>query len=92
MESSTTVRRTFLFTDIESSTHLWDQFPDAMLPALERHDAMLADAIVEAGGSVIRHTGDGFVAVFPNAGAALEAALVGQIGRASCRERVYVLV
>ena len=33
---------TFLFTDIEGSTRLWEQHPDAMRPALARHDALLA--------------------------------------------------
>lgn len=78
MASSTTVRRTFLFTDIESSTHLWDQYPQAMPSALERHDDLMRDAIARAGGNVTSHTGDGFIAVFPSAGAALEAALAGQ--------------
>ena len=40
-----TSRRTFLFTDIESSTRLWDQYPDAMLAALDQHDQLLIDAI-----------------------------------------------
>ena len=29
---------TFLFTDIEGSTRLWQEQPDAMRPALARHD------------------------------------------------------
>jgi len=32
---------TFLFTDLEGSTRLWEQFPDGMKGALERHDAIL---------------------------------------------------
>jgi class 3 adenylate cyclase len=36
---------TFLFTDIEGSTHLWDIAPDAMRQALALHDE-----IVRAGG------------------------------------------
>ena len=32
---------TFLFTDIEGSTQLWEQHPQAMPAALERHDAIL---------------------------------------------------
>jgi Predicted ATPase len=78
MPSSATVRRTFLFTDIESSTRLWDQFPDAMLSALEQHDRLLREAITRAGGHVTLHTGDGFVAAFSSAGAAVEAALAAQ--------------
>jgi class 3 adenylate cyclase len=36
---------TFLFTDIEGSTRLWEQHPEAMLPALARHDALLRTGI-----------------------------------------------
>ena len=35
---------TFLFTDIEGSTRLWEQHPDAMRPALARHDDLLRQA------------------------------------------------
>ncbi len=38
---------TFLFTDIEGSTRLWEEHPDAMRRALAVHDALLRDAIVE---------------------------------------------
>ena len=31
---------TFLFTDLEGSTRLWEQFPDGMKDALKRHDAI----------------------------------------------------
>ena len=33
--------RTFLFTDIEGSTRLWEKFPYAMLVALARLDVLL---------------------------------------------------
>ena len=36
---------TFLFTDIEGSTRLWQQEPEAMRPALARHDEILRAAI-----------------------------------------------
>ena len=36
---------TFLFTDIEGSTRLWEEHPDAMRGALARHDAS-CDAVV----------------------------------------------
>ena len=32
---------TFLFTDIEGSTRLWERVPQAMEGALARHDAIL---------------------------------------------------
>jgi len=36
---------TFLFTDLEGSTRLWEQHPDAMRDALARHDAPLLGAL-----------------------------------------------
>ena len=36
---------TFLFTDLEVSTRLWEAEPEAMQPALARHDAILRDAV-----------------------------------------------
>src|SRR5207244_1701061 len=41
---------TFLFTDIEGSTRLWEQYPEAMQTALARHDALLAPGIRQHGG------------------------------------------
>lgn len=45
---------TFLFTDLEGSTRLWEQFPDAMKGALKRHDTILRAAIEAAGGHVVK--------------------------------------
>jgi predicted ATPase/class 3 adenylate cyclase len=55
---------TFLFTDVEGSTRLWEQNPDAMRSALARHDVILRSAIARSAGEVIKTTGDGFMAVF----------------------------
>jgi predicted ATPase/class 3 adenylate cyclase len=71
---------TFLFTDIEGSTRLWEEFPDAMRPALARHDAVLQDAVVAHRGFVVKTTGDGIHAVFGTAHDALEAAVAAQLG------------
>ena len=67
---------TFLLTDIEGSTRLWETAPDAMEAALERHNHLLAEVIEEHGGVVVtsRGEGDSFFAVFPSAVAAVEAA------------------
>lgn len=54
----------FLFTDIESSTRLWEEHPDEMPDALTRHDELLAACVEDAGGTVVKTTGDGLVAVF----------------------------
>ncbi len=68
----------FLFTDIEGSTRLWEQFPDGMKEALERHDAILRTAIEHSGGHVVKTTGDGMMAVFERATDAAAASLVAQ--------------
>jgi predicted ATPase/class 3 adenylate cyclase len=73
---------TFLFTDIESSTHLWERFPTAMPAALERHDSLLRERIGAHGGRVFKAMGDAFYAVFTDTAAALAAALGIQHGLA----------
>jgi class 3 adenylate cyclase len=70
---------TFLFTDLEGSTRLWEEHPDAMKPAMARYDAILREAIEEHGGHVVKTTGDGFHAVFAVAPDALAAAIDGQL-------------
>src|SRR5215218_6507373 len=55
---------TFLFTDIEGSTRLWDRYPDNMPEALERHDRILSKNISEHAGVVFRTVGDAFCAAF----------------------------
>jgi serine phosphatase RsbU (regulator of sigma subunit)/class 3 adenylate cyclase len=66
---------TFLFTDIEGSTQLWERHPDAMRLALARHDALLRQAIETRGGQIFAAFGDGFGAAFVTAPAALAAAV-----------------
>jgi predicted ATPase/class 3 adenylate cyclase len=67
---------TFLLTDIEGSTRLWEAVPEAMEVALERHDRLLTEVIGGHGGVVVtsRGEGDSFFAVFSSAVAAVEAA------------------
>jgi predicted ATPase/class 3 adenylate cyclase len=70
---------TFLFTDLEGSTRLWEQHPDAMVGALARHDVILREAIAAHDGHVVKTTGDGVHAVFAAAQHAVAAALTGQV-------------
>jgi class 3 adenylate cyclase len=72
---------TFLLTDIEGSTRLWETESEAMTVALQRHDRLLAEVIAEHGGVVVisRGEGDSFFAVFPSAVSAVEAAAVCQL-------------
>jgi class 3 adenylate cyclase len=44
---------TFLFTDIEGSTRLWEQHPQAMAGALARHDQIMRQAIATEAGVVL---------------------------------------
>jgi class 3 adenylate cyclase len=69
---------TFLFTDIQGSTKLWERLPDAMRVALARHDAIMRVAISENGGVVFKAIGDAFCAAFQHAPDALLAAVDAQ--------------
>jgi predicted ATPase len=69
---------TFLFTDIEGSTALWEKNPEAMKYALARHDEVLNSAIEAQGGRVFKTMGDAFCAAFLTAPDALGAALSAQ--------------
>jgi class 3 adenylate cyclase len=69
---------TFLFTDIEDSTRLWDQHPGEMREALERHDQTLEDVMAAHGGFVFSHGGDGVAVAFQRAGDAVAAAVEAQ--------------
>src|SRR5262245_17497894 len=55
---------TFLFTDLEGSTRLWEEHPDAMPAALVRHDEIVRSAIESHGGVVFSEMGDGMASVF----------------------------
>jgi WD40 repeat protein/class 3 adenylate cyclase len=69
---------TFLFTDIEGSTRFWEAQPEAMEPALARHDALLREIIESHGGCIFKTIGDAFCAAFDRAPDALEAAHAAQ--------------
>jgi predicted ATPase/class 3 adenylate cyclase len=73
---------TFLFTDIEGSTRLWEQHQQAMKEALERHDAIMRGAVEGSRGQVVKTIGDGFMAVFDSAVDGVCATLDAQRGLA----------
>jgi predicted ATPase/class 3 adenylate cyclase len=66
---------TFLFSDIEGSTRLWERFPDEMSRSAMRHDELLREAIGRFGGAVFSTAGDGVGAAFGRAGDAVNAAI-----------------
>jgi predicted ATPase/class 3 adenylate cyclase len=70
---------TFLFTDIEGSTRLWQRNPRAMQEALARHDELLRTTIEARDGYVFKTVGDAFCAAFGTATDAADAALACQL-------------
>lgn len=69
---------TFLYTDIEGSTPLWEREPEPMRAALARHDEILRTAIADHGGHVYKLVGDAFQAAFSVPAQAVAAALAAQ--------------
>lgn len=69
---------TFLFSDIEGSTRLWERHPVAMADSLAIHDGILRQAIESNDGYVFKTVGDAFCAAFHTASHALEAAVESQ--------------
>ncbi len=67
---------TFLFTDIEGSTRLWERDSEQMRAVLRRHDELLRSAIEAHGGVVVKQRGEGdsFFAVFSHPNDAVAAA------------------
>ena len=69
---------TFLFTDIEGSTRLWQEKPQAMAVSHAQHDAILRAAIESQHGYIFRTVGNSFHAAFRTALDGLQAALSAQ--------------
>src|SRR4051812_22537861 len=67
---------TFLMTDVEGSTRLWETHPDEMDDVLTKVEQLIAEAVTEHGGHrpVEQGEGDSVVAVFRRAGDALAGA------------------
>ena len=87
---------TFVFTDVEGSTRLWSDAPEAMAGALARHDEILRAAVASHHGVLFSTSGDGLAACFARAADAVGAALAAQValgaeswpGRAELRVRM----
>jgi hypothetical protein len=65
---------TFLLTDLEGSTRMWEQDPEAMKAAMARHDHLLEDVIESNSGFIFARMGDGMGAAFAAARDAVSAA------------------
>ena len=76
---------TFLFTDIEGSTALYENYRYEMQDARKSHDEILRSSIESHRGHVFKTVGDAFCAAFSAAREAIEAALAAQ--RALCAEK-----
>ena len=70
---------TFVFTDVEGSTSLWDTSPEAAAKAMELHDQLMWASIDNWDGAFVKGTGDGILAVFAAAADALAAAVEFQL-------------
>src|SRR5512143_2370746 len=70
---------TFLFTDIQGSTKLWQTQPEAMKRAQARHNEILREAIEASEGYIFEVVGDAFCAAFPSAECAVQAAVSAQL-------------
>ncbi|MDH3426445.1 MAG: adenylate/guanylate cyclase domain-containing protein, partial [Acidimicrobiia bacterium] len=69
---------TFLFTDIEGSTSLWQEHPESMKEALATHDLIMRSNIEGHRGYVFSTAGDAFAAAFARAGDAISASVAAQ--------------
>jgi class 3 adenylate cyclase len=76
-----TAFRTILFTDIVGSTDMTQRLGDAVaMDVLRRHDRIVREALEQAGGTEVKHTGDGIMASFSSVTRAIECATAIQRG------------
>lgn len=77
---------TFVLTDVEASTRLWEAEPDAMRGAIARHVDLISHAVGDHGGTLVRERGEGdsTFSVFSSVPAAVAASL--QLQRALVAE------
>src|SRR5206468_3002021 len=79
---------TFLFTDVEGSTHLLHELGDAYAEVLNEHRRALREAFASHGGVEVDTQGDAFFVAFRRASDALEAAIAGRAALGSGPIRV----
>jgi hypothetical protein len=73
---------TFLMTDVEESTRLWEQDPAAVATALKRHDELAAEIVGARRGRLVKPRGDGdsLLVVFAQSADAVGCAVALQQG------------
>ena len=64
---------TVMLTDIEGSVQLWERLPDDMGAVVSTHLRMAAERVTGEGGTPLQTIGDGMLAVFTSAAAAVRA-------------------
>ena len=82
---------TVLFTDVVGSTEVLAQVGDvAWEQLLRQHDALTSEHVLRRGGTVVSRAGDGMLALFPSAAAAVAAAhtMVEQVASLGLQLRV----
>eukprot|EP00756_Hemistasia_phaeocysticola_P028226 Hpha_TRINITY_DN16166_c2_g1::TRINITY_DN16166_c2_g1_i1::g.4374::m.4374 len=69
-----------VFTDIQSSTQLWEQYPRGMYEGLRVHDQTLREAARDTGGYEVKVIGDALMLAFSSALNAVRFSLAAQQG------------
>ncbi len=86
---------TFLMTDVEGSTRVWEAHPDAMVRVIERHTDLIGSAVGDRGVLIrAKGEGDSTFSVFGDAADALDAVVLAQrsIHRESWPEGIQLRV
>ena len=68
-----------VFTDIRSSTLLWELIPSAMESAIKVHNSILRRLLRTIGGYEVKTDGDAFMVTFPDPLSALKWCIYGQV-------------
>ena len=50
---------TFLMTDVEGSTRMWEERPEVASVVVARHEALIGDAVDDLGGTLVKSKGEG---------------------------------